>query len=455
MAQTCPRDGVALVPTKDLLGPGTTGHVCPKCAGVLVAWDSAQKFFEALGLPLQDLQVAVAKFQAKKKPTAPAPCSSCGKGTFSGFLHQGVEMDLCTECGAAWFDRGELARVSKGKYGAGLGDAPKALEGETVREDGVFEMLWDCAHCETRALLAKTNKCCPACGAQQDASRRYFPEPGQEIVANAEYDGADAACPACNTPNGAKAKNCRSCGSPMDGSAKVATVADRVVRAAPADTTGPGKKGTPMWVWGVAAAVVLMCGMCGVVTMWTKDAKATVAGHRWTREIEIESMEARSDSSWCDSMPSGAYDVSRSKEQRSTKKIPDGETCGTRDVDRGDGTFKRQKECKPKYREEPVYDDKCRYTIDRWGRERSVTAKGASLSDSPEWPAVRLSRTGNCRGCEREGSRSEKYTLDLKGPKGEKWDCDVGESKWRAASEGAVKDVKVRVIGGGVDCGSL
>ncbi len=457
MSHLCPRDGEALTPTPDVFGKGAPAEVCPKCAGVLVEWKVAQKFFESLGLSLGDLQTSEAKAKLKPKPGTPAPCTSCGKANLSPFVVKGVELDLCSECGAAWFDRGELSRVSGGKLGQTLAQAPQAMAGERIVEEGVFEMFWDCAFCGTTALLGKSNRCCPKCGAAQDATRRYFPAPGQEVKANAEYDGADKTCPACQTPNGAKAVHCRQCGSPLDGSQEVGRVADRVDRKLPpaAPPTPQGKGGVPKWLWAVGAILALTCACCGVFTFWTKESQATVAGHRWTREIDVESMAPRSDSSWCDSLPSGAYSVSKKREQRSTKQIADGEECSTRDVDRGDGTFKRQKECKTRYREEPVYDDKCSFTIDRWDKERTEKASGRGLDSPPSWPSVRLRLTGSCKGCEREGSRRETYTVELKGPTGEAWTCDLAESKWRSLSVGTTKPVKVRVVGGGVQCDSL
>ena len=40
-------------------------------------------------------------------------------------------------------------------------------------------------------------------------------------------------------------------------------------------------------------------------------------------------------------------------------------------VDRGDGTYTKKRECTPKYRKEPVYDQKCRYKIDKWSLART------------------------------------------------------------------------------------
>src|SRR5688572_11159855 len=86
-------------------------------------------------------------------------------------------------------------------------------------------MLWECGACGTRGLLGKTNRQCPNCGAPQDPAKRYFPPPGQEKEAvNHTFDGVDKACPSCHTPNGARANNCRNCGTPLEGAAGVSLV---------------------------------------------------------------------------------------------------------------------------------------------------------------------------------------------------------------------------------------
>jgi Zn-finger nucleic acid-binding protein len=342
----CPKDAAPLTEKANLLGPGHSGLVCPKCAGVQVPWSEAQKFFERLGLSLADLQSAVKQARPRPGQQTPPECTACHAGPMKPFTVKGVELDLCEACGSTWFDRGELQRISKGKLGQELAQAPVAAPDERVETVGVFQMFWDCAFCGTTALLGQKHLCCPSCGAQQDAARRYFPPPGQEVAANTQFDGADRLCPACQTPNGAAAKFCRSCGSPLEGSQEAARVADRV--AQPPRPTTPQSKRTPVWVWVIGVLLVLSCVTCGVAMTWTRSSTATVTGHTWKREVDVEQLAAASDSAWCDSVPSGAYDVSRHREQRSTKKVADGEECGTRDVDRGNGTFERRRECHPK-----------------------------------------------------------------------------------------------------------
>jgi ribosomal protein L40E len=447
MASTsCPNCGAPLTSNPSLFGKGLAGLECDSCKTTFSDGAVTQQLFALAGIPMGDLKDAVVRGAGKPPPT-PRSCPTCSK-PLTRFTIKGIELDLCAECGTTAFDPGELWRLTAGK----LGTAPAGPK------QGVFEMLWDCASCDTKSLLGKTNRFCPVCGAPQDPKRRRFPEPGQEVAANTEFDGADKACAHCATPNGAKAVHCRHCGAPMDGTAQVKRVADQVngqsVDAAPAAPVAAPPKKKQLWPYALGAVVVFCCGLGLVAKFWTKPSKATVSGHTWERSIDIEKFGPVSSSEWCDSMPSGAYDVSRSKKQRSTNKVPDGETCSTRNVDRGDGTFERKQECKPKYREEPVYADHCSFKIDKWAKSRSVTANGA-LSNPPAWPALTGLRGGSSVGSEREGAHHESYTVAFKGPAGESWSCDFAEGKWSGLRDGTTLDVKVRMVGGGLDCASV
>jgi Zn-finger nucleic acid-binding protein len=448
----CPRDATPLTLTQDVFGPGTQAHVCPRCAGVQADWDTASKFFTSLGLSLTDLQTLVKQSEGKK--AAELACTACGKGAMKSLVHKGIELDLCEACGAAWFDRGELQRITGGKLGGKVSQEPAQVAGERGKVVGVFEMFWDCAFCDTKALLGKSNRFCPNCGAQQDASKRYFPPPGKEVAANTQFDGVDKSCPACQTPNGAKSHNCRNCGSPLDGAADVARVADKS-SAAPKPGQVPVQKPKSKLPWIIGGVVLALVAFCLVAMFWTKDVACTVASHSWERTIDIEQLRAESDSAWCDNTPSGAYSVSRRREQRSTKQIPDGETCTTRNVDRGDGTFERREECKTKYRSEPVYDDKCYFTIDRWKVARTSRASGQSVAPEPNWPTVSLSRTGNSLGSEREGARQETYTLHLKGADQKSYTCTQDYARWKSLPDGHKKVIPIGVITDSPECDKL
>jgi hypothetical protein len=434
MAQ-CPRDGSTLVPAPPGTSLGADALNCPRCGGGSASRLGASWFLSELGLS-QSWPELVKAGEVQKKGPSTLKCARCA-GPCDVLTLRGVELDVCSACGAAWFDGGEVQRLSRV-------DRP----GNVV---GVFEMFWDCAYCDTRALLGKTNRYCPNCGAPQDAKKRYFPPPGKEVAANDEYDGIDVTCPACGTPNGAKANNCKHCGSPLNEAGRVALV-QRQQAQPKAPAPAPAKKSALPWLLGGGAVAVLACIITSV--LWEKDVKVTVTGHSWERRIDIEEKRAQSESSWCDSLPGDAYAVSRRSEQRSTRKIADGKECHTQDHDRGNGTFERREVCNTKYREEPVYADKCYYQVDRWVTSHSVKEVGG-LTDEPRWPSFSLRLSGSSLGSEREGAHHESYTVKLGSTDKKTYECDKPREAWKAFVVGKAYPMKVHVVTGGADCGSL
>jgi hypothetical protein len=181
-----------------------------------------------------------------------------------------------------------------------------------------------------------------------------------------------------------------------------------------------------------------------------------VVGHTWKREIAIERFGAVSDSAWCDGMPADARGVHRTREVRSHERVPDGEDCHTRKVDNGNGTFVEKRECSPKYRDEPVYSERCQFTVDRWKPSRSATQQGSSVAEAPTWPNPGISRTGSCQGCEREGGRSETYTVVFRDAKGaSEHTCDFDQQKWASFADGSSWKGEVHLLGNALVCDSL
>lgn len=349
--------------------------------------------------------------------------------------------------------------------------------GEDMRQEerGTFQMMWDCSNCGTNGLLGVSHRHCPTCGAAQDPASRYFPSDDQKVsIENHRYTGADWKCPACDTPNSNVSTFCINCGSGKDGSKEVKRRAEQSTEAgqafagdsakaarselasrpagppqeAPKRSTGGG------WIIAVIIGVVVLLG---VALSWKRDATVSVIGHSWERSIGVEAFGPDSQEAWRDQLPAGSYNVSCHEAVRSTKQIPDGETCRDKRVDQGDGSFKEVRECKPKFREEPIYDQQCRYLIDIWKEVRRETAAGKSLAEKPEWPRIQLAQAGNCRGCEREGSRSESYTVILKDSEKSEttYECTLPEARWMALAVGAVRKAKAGVLTGKLDCSEL
>jgi hypothetical protein len=345
--------------------------------------------------------------------------------------------------------------------------------------DIYYEMLWDCEVCDARGLLGVSHRHCPECGATQDPARRYFPLPGQEVEAkNHRYAGIDWTCAYCQSPNSAAARFCVNCGAGQDGSKPVAIVADAAPAASPAPATAPpvlavaanspvsdkamSKRSVGLWL---LAGMVSMIGVIAVLVFFanqfftTQETTVEITGHTWQRSITIERFSAVNDSAWCDSLPSAAYSISRSQEVRSHRNVEAGQDCSERRVDMGDGSFTRKKECVPRYTKEAIYDERCRFRVNRWQFARSAVANQEGFRQ-PVWPAVgalqgNLGKAGNSLslGSEREGSRSERYTLTLANAD-KIWHCDVPESLWQKLRDGTHVPLRVRPIFG-ADCSSL
>ncbi|MBI4702551.1 MAG: hypothetical protein HY744_15635 [Deltaproteobacteria bacterium] len=344
-----------------------------------------------------------------------------------------------------------------------------------------YEMMWDCEYCGKKKLLGKTHRHCPNCGAPQNPDKRYFPPENEKVaVEDHEYVGRDVLCPACQVASSRAAQCCGNCGSPLTGGKDARVQQEQVVGpggapaqpgqpgAAPAQyggapypagypAAGPAAPGAQAAAGakapagskakvGILAAIVALLVFCGVGFvcvnyLWTEEGTLSVTGHTWKRAVAVERYDDVRDKSPCSSMPSGARNVQR------TKGEP---VCTTRKIDQGDGTFKERRECKDAV-------EQCEYTVLKWAVARSETATGNSVDDQPRWPEVRLGPTGNCVGCEREGSRTETYTVLLVNTKSKKEDrCELSDqTKWASFKKGASYKGQVSVMLGGVRCDSL
>lgn len=336
--------------------------------------------------------------------------------------------------------------------------------------DAVYEMLWDCKYCGQKKLLGITHRFCANCGAPQDPQTRYFPPDHEKVPVHGHpYVGADVACPACRQPMSRAAKCCTSCGSPIDRGVEVARKADVVVpppggfgpsyQAAAfhgaGARTAPQKRST-RWLYVLITGVLLtFFGVFAMIALWKRESIFEVTGHSWERSIAIERYEATRRSVWCDDTPAGARVLSRRREQRGTKKEQDGEVCGTRKKDLGNGSYKEIQECTPKYKDVPVIDDKCDVEITDWRPSRRVTEKGQSIVETPRWPVSGV-RGGTCLGCEREGARTERYTVELFDRRTDRSaSCDVPEARWSTFAKGSKWKGQMRVVTAGVDCDEL
>lgn len=344
----------------------------------------------------------------------------------------------------AWLPRGRSAIVTR-----------------MIQGGPIYEMLWDCRFCGQKKLLGVTHRFCASCGAPQDPAARYFPPDHEKVAVQGHpYVGADVACPACRQPMARLAKCCTNCGSPLDRGAEVARRPDVVVPP-PGAHLGAAPGGAPAktpWalVLGLVGGVfLLLVTAVLVVLVWKRDGAFQVAGHSWERTVAIERYESVNKRVWCDDVPSGARVLSRRKEKRGTREEVTGETCVTRKKDLGTGAYEEIEECKPKVKRVPKMDDRCEIEVNEWRRANELTETGSSLEEPPRWPAVRVSG-GACLGCEREGKRTERYTVELVDVNdGSQATCDVPEAEWARFARGSKWKGKIGALTGRVDCEDL
>lgn len=340
--------------------------------------------------------------------------------------------------------------------------------------EGVYEMLWDCKYCSTTKLLGLTHRFCPNCGATQDPEWRYFPADDEKVAVHDHvFVGADHNCPACDTLMPAHAEFCTRCGAPQTEEAKakmrVRTFGERRgdrferqdlherQRAEFEQMTGrntPKARGSGRR--GLIIAAVVIAAVVGVIALLTASRETTVyaSGFAWERTIEVERKDPVTGRSECAVMPPGAYSVSRRTEQVGTRRVPDGEVCTNRQVDQGDGTFRQVRDCQTRYREEPVMGLVCYYTVDLWQNNRTLKTEGDKTSE-PRWPDVQLARVGDCRGCEREGDRNERYFIALRGEGDATYTCAVDRAVWEATAPERVFRLEIATVGGGARCNTL
>jgi len=349
-----------------------------------------------------------------------------------------------------------------------------ADDNKTIHEDGVYEMLWDCKFCGTEKLLGNTQKFCPTCGATQDPTWRYFPSDDEKVaVKDHVFVGEDKMCPACGSLMAGNVEFCTRCGSPQTEAAKAKKLATRAgslntkyeredrdarqVAEARGLTAKPAeKKGFPVWGYALIGVGVLVIGFVLFSIFAKRDVVGTVESFAWERNISIEAFSSVPSRSLCSSMPIDAYSVSRSYEQVGSRSVPDGETCSSQQVDQGDGTFRQQRVCTTKYRDEPVYDYMCSYTVNRWVQTRTASAMGDKTKPLA-WPnpTLKCNGTGSSLGCERESGRNEKYTLNLSASESKKYACDVPFEMWDTAKIEQAFQFKVGVVFDNPDCGTI
>jgi hypothetical protein len=94
----------------------------------------------------------------------------------------------------------------------------------------------------------------------------------------------------------------------------------------------------------------------------------------------------------------------------------------------------------PVYRDDPVYQTKYRYEIDKWTPSRTPATSGAGKT--PAWPPLTVASN------ERETGRTEKYTVLFKDEDGDDYTLEFPLNRWQAFNFGQKLHAKQRGVGG-------
>jgi hypothetical protein len=297
----------------------------------------------------------------------------------------------------------------------------------------IREARWDCTYCGTKGNLGR-NKSCHHCGRSRPGGTKfYLPDDAAEVTDDQLLDkagrGADWICAFCGTSNKSESKACRSCGAAREATSEeqeVKTYAlgevpttgdmdlDEKEPASRAAVAGQKSKIKPLAIVGAAILAAACIAIVAFLIIGGKDVTASVDGFEWQRAIDIEAFRTVTEEDW--SVPTGGRILSEREEKHHDEQVLDHvevreEVCGQ--IDLGDG-FIEDKMCtieEEVFRQEPVYQPYYTYEIDKWIVVR--TAQDGGSDHSPMWPRADLTDG------EREGERSETYTIIFKDSEGE------------------------------------
>lgn len=353
-----------------------------------------------------------------------------------------------------------------------------------------FEKEWNCSACGNRNSALR-HLHCKACGhpkGPQDTEIFTDNEITDEVGLQLAKGAPHWACEYCGSVNLYKESDCSGCGNPKGSKGNTTFKVKELGNQNPAyhhptdnsrsqsdKSYNPGTKTERAaditnrqyrsfavilknpklyWVIGIAAAVILLFAFL----FSTKDYEATIHGVAWEREITIESYEQFHEEGW--TKAPDAYNVTSYSKIRSYRDVYRTETrtvteYETRYRDNGNGssssyTVPITKTVTERVfdHSEPVYDTWYEYDVDRWTYARKVTASGTEKE--PYWPEYTLNDVGGKYGDEREGKRTEHYTVSFKANingKAKVFSRNAEFEKWQDYNLGDVYKIKVNRLG--------
>lgn len=341
---------------------------------------------------------------------------------------------------------------------------------------------WDCPACGTKGIRGDVYTC-PNCGrVRADDVKFYLPTDAADVTdaagIAAAKAGADWECNYCGNLNAATSGDCEKCGAPR-GSKQRATqeyeqaavprsaaeVTDMPREPASAPVAKPKQPSRKLLVIGVVILAALV-GL-GIFLFRPRESVATVSGKRWERTLRVEAYGPQQEQDWAERVPADAYDRqcrtavrsyipvqtgTRTEQRQECQTVAVGEEtyeCGV--VDLGNGRFEQkictrtiyEEQCEwvavevPVYVQQPIYDNFCTFTVERWTYARTETV--SERDTEPYWPVVAS------RANEREegGGRQESYVVYIVDADEKTWEYETDLATWQRFSRGQQVTLKV------------
>lgn len=343
--------------------------------------------------------------------------------------------------------------------------------------------LWDCPACGTKGVRGDVYTC-PNCGrVRADDVKFYLPADAVEVTdaagIAAAKAGADWQCDYCGNLNAAGSASCEKCSAPRGSKQRdthkyeqaAAPRSAAEAAAAPGEAVSPPAAAPPRRrSWVVPAVIVGVLALLVGLGIWLfapRESLATISGKSWERSLRVEAYGPQQAQDWAASVPAEAYDRqcrtavrsyvpvqvgTRTEQQQQCQRVAVGEEqyeCGV--VDLGNGRFEQQMctrtlyedQCEwvavevPVYVQQPIYDNYCTYTVDRWAYVRTETA--GERDTEPYWPAVEYAQNER----EQEGGRQENYIVYIVDANERTWEYVTDLATWQQFSRGQQVALKV------------
>ncbi|SDA27495.1 Double zinc ribbon [Ruminococcus sp. YE71] len=303
-------------------------------------------------------------------------------------------------------------------------------------------LRWDCGCCSKIGLYGNY-RFCPRCGDAKPDDTEYY-EPTENETPSVGKRWVCAKCHA-NIPDDPEYKFCPYCGEHKREAVNTIQQMRQINKNRAVE-----KFKKRLAVFTVLAAVLLFIFVPVKRT-------AEVSGFEWERTVGVEEFKNVDESDW--TLPKGANLHEKKEEIRSYRQVLDHYETRTRQVahqvqdgydthyrDLGNGQFEEVQTPRyrteyetetyqePVYRNEPVYDTKYYYDIDKWVEIRTEDTKGSD--HEPKWADLSgivtyKDGTDPSYGDLRQGARKGKYYIVITDKWGDKQSSEEKFDKWK------------------------